>query len=313
MNDLVPVRPATIPADVADLVHASIAPGTRRVYASVLGNLNRWRDGRTLNDALLAAHLADLHRRNRSPSRCALTVAAVNLVAKLNQRPSPAGLLTERTLAGIRRSWAPTEPPVQGVRHERVLVLTDMIAQEGTNRSLRDASLIALGADALLRTAEIAALEVPDLAREPDGTGRLTLRRSKTDQESRGKVLFVGQPTMNLLRRYLEATAVRDGRLFRSLNRAEKVSGPGLSARSVRTIIQSRLCQYGVDGRVSGHSLRIGTARSLAAAGAGLAALMEVGRWKSPTMPAHYARGELAGRGAVARLLYHADGNGEDS
>ena len=28
------------------------------------------------------------------------------------------------------------------------------------------------------------------------------------------------------------------------------------------------------------------------------------GRWQSPSMPAHYARAELAERGAVARFFY---------
>ena len=49
--------------------------------------------------------------------------------------------------------------------------------------------------------------------------------------------------------------------------------------------------------RVSGHSLRVGAAQSLAAAGAGLVQMQQAGRWQSPAMPAHYAA-----RGAVATL-----------
>ena len=62
-----------------------------------------------------------------------------------------------------------------------------------------------------------------------------------------------------------------------------------------------------VAGRVSGHSLRVGSAQSLAAAGAGLVELQEAGDWQAPTMPAHYARHQLAARGAVAKLRYQAD------
>ena len=57
-------------------------------------------------------------------------------------------------------------------------------------------------------------------------------------------------------------------------------------------------------GRVSGHSLRVGSAQSLAAAGAGLVELQEAGDWQAPTMPAHYARHQFAARGAVAKLRY---------
>ena len=43
-------------------------------------------------------------------------------------------------------------------------------------------------------------------------------------------------------------------------------------------------------------------AQSLASAGAELVEMQIVGRWKSPGMPARYARAEIAGRSAVARL-----------
>ena len=77
-----------------------------------------------------------------------------------------------------------------------------------------------------------------------------------------------------------------------------------LGARSIRSIIAKRAA--GVAGRVSGHSLRVGSAQSLAAAGADLVELQEAGDWQAPTMPAHYARHQLAARGAVAKLRYSA-------
>ena len=55
-------------------------------------------------------------------------------------------------------------------------------------------------------------------------------------------------------------------------------------------------------GRFSGHSPRIGMARDLVASGEGVAALQVAGRWTSAQMPAHYARAELAAKGAVARF-----------
>ena len=39
---------------------------------------------------------------------------------------------------------------------------------------------------------------------------------------------------------------------------------------------------------------------------AGLVELQEAGDWQAPTMPAHYARHQLAARGAVAKLRYQA-------
>ena len=60
--------------------------------------------------------------------------------------------------------------------------------------------------------------------------------------------------------------------------------------------------EAGIGGRVSGHSLRIGAAQSLAERDVSLAELQRAGRWKSPAMPGYYVRGQEASRGAVARL-----------
>lgn len=75
-----------------------------------------------------------------------------------------------------------------------------------------------------------------------------------------------------------------------------------LTAQTIRAIIRGWAREAGVTGRVSGHSLRVGSAQSLVSAGATLPELQQAGRWLSPEMPARYARGQLAGQGAVARL-----------
>ena len=53
---------------------------------------------------------------------------------------------------------------------------------------------------------------------------------------------------------------------------------------------------------ISGHSLRVGSAVSLAQAGATVVDMQVAGRWKSSQMLAHYAKAELAERGAIARF-----------
>ena len=69
--------------------------------------------------------------------------------------------------------------------------LADGIAANG-GRSLagpRDAALIQVMSDALLRVSEAVALDVADVQRQVDGT--VTVRSSKTDQEGRGHVRFL--------------------------------------------------------------------------------------------------------------------------
>ena len=57
---------------------------------------------------------------------------------------------------------------------------------------------------------------------------------------------------------------------------------------------------------MSGHSLRVGGAQSLAAAGSSVVEMQTAGRWLPPSMPGHYARGQLTARAAVAKLRYGA-------
>ncbi len=84
----------------------------------------------------------------------------------------------------------------------------------------------------------------------------------------------------------------------------------GLSEISVRKDIKKYVAEVGMKGYYSGHSFRVGTAQTLARRGATLTQMQTVGRWKSSEMPAAYCRNELAGRSAVATLLYR-DGGGD--
>ena len=230
------------------------------------------------------------------------TVAAIRFRAKLTGTEIPVGPATARVLAGFRRAGRTRgRGQVEGVRWEQADAAAALAVNEETKLSgLRDAAILAVASDALLRVSELAALTVADI----DMTEQtLTVQRSKTDQEGTGAVLFLGKPTIQRVQVWLTAAGIREGALFRALTKGGKVRA-GLSARSLRTIIAKRSKAAGVLGRVSGHSLRVGSAQSLAAAGASVVEMQQAGRWKSPAMPGQYARKQMARRGAVARLRY---------
>jgi len=132
--------------------------------------------------------------------------------------------------------------------------------------------------DAMHRVSECAALDVQDLDVQGDGSGRLTIRASKTDQEGEGAVQYVGEPTVRRVRAWLAAAGFDAGPLFRSVRRGGHPTNDRLSDRAVRKIIARRAADAGVEGRVSGHSLRVGAARSLAVAGASVVDMQTVGR-----------------------------------
>ena len=128
----------------------------------------------------------------------------------------------------------------------------------------RDAALIQVMSDALLRVSEAAALDVADVQRQADGSGTVTVTGSKTDQEGRGHVRYLGAPTMQRLSAWLSgAGIVNGGPLFRQVLKDGATVTGRLGARSIRAIIAKRAADAGIAGRVSGHSLRVGSAQSL--------------------------------------------------
>ena len=285
-----------------------VAPNTRRAYLSALRGLHAWlrerRAGQALDDAALAEYLAVLAVQRRCVSSAAQVVAAVKWRAKSHGVASPAGAKAAEALKHYRKS-APAGPgQVRGISWEEADRMRDLAAAAGTARGLRDTALIAMTSDALLRVSEVSNVQIRDVEFEADGSARLLVRRSKTDRRGRGAVLFLGPPTARLVREWMTAAKIEQGALFRRINRAGAVSQHGMGAASVRRVIVQRAKAAGVDGRVSGHSLRVGSAQSLSKRGAGLVAMQRAGRWASPDMPAGYTRSQAAAEGAVARLRH---------
>ena len=165
-------------------------------------------------------------------------------------------------------------------------------AEQARRRGLVDIALVGLMRDCLLRRSEAAALVWGDISRNDDGSGRLFISVSKTDQEGDGTLLFISGQTM------------------RDLDNIRQGGGPdqpvfGLHPKSIGKRITAAAEAAGMTGNFTGHSARVGMARDLARAGEELPALMTAGRWKGAEMVARYIARESAGRGAVAR--FHQD------
>ena len=287
------------------LLFASLSLNTRRAYEGALRAFDAATAGHEITDGLVADYLSGRFAAGRSPSACALTLAALRFRAKLRGTRAPIGRLTERVLVGIRRKGRDRgRGQVGGVGFAQATAVAVQAAACGDLSGLRDAALIDTMSDGLLRAGEAAALRIDDLTIQPDGSGHLRIRSSKTDPHGRGAVVYLGAPTVARVRAWLEAAGLEDGPVFPRLFRNDSIGQTGLSTNAVRRILKRRCAEAGIEGNISGHSLRVGGAQSLAAGGADLVELQHAGRWLSPQMPAHYARAQFAARGAMARLKY---------
>jgi len=144
--------PDIVEPDVTGLIHASISPNTLRAYRGALERLDDWLADRAVDDNTLAGYIAHLHLQGLSASTISLAVAAVRFRARMLGCSNPAGPITENTLAGIRRSsHGRGYGQVAGVTWEEADLAVDNAVAEGSLRGLRDAALISVASDALLR------------------------------------------------------------------------------------------------------------------------------------------------------------------
>ncbi len=234
----------------------------------------------TLRAAASAVSYA--HRAADLDDPCAsleVKTALKSAARKAGRDQRQAEALTSEALQKIRETALLPRPRVHG-RMEST--------QAAARRGLVDVAMMSLMRDAMLRVSEAAAVRWGDLRTAPDGTGRLVIRRSKTDAEGETVVLFVSRPTMDDLEA-MRAGAADDESMF------------GLGTNQIARRIKSAARAAGLGEGFSGHSPRVGMAQDLARAGTELPRLMTAGRWRSPRMPAHYIRNETAARGAVAQ------------
>ena len=289
------------------LVEASVSPNTRRAYAGALRRLDAWLDGRVLDDANLAAYVAELHDAGRASSSASVAVAAACFRAKLAGDPNPAGQRTARVLAGYRRTAAERgrgqAGPFSASDLAAVLatchrsrrrgrgVESDEVAAE---RGRVDAVIAGLLFMAGMRRSEVSALRWSDVVDATEGDGVLVrVRLSKTNQEGEvNDVRFVKDGV---------ARAIRTLRATTSPEPAERVVP--LSAQMIGLRFTAAAQAAGVERRVTAHSGRVGLASELTSRGASTTDVMLAGNWKTSRMVAHYSAGATAERGAVARYL----------
>ena len=169
-------------------------------------------------------------------------------------------VVRECDLRGNRyRGVGRASPPSRCHRRGRVIVVAVAIAS--------------LLSDAGLRRSEAAALTWADIERAADGSGRVTVRRSKTDQAGQGAILYVTAATTAAL------DAIRQGA-------PDAAPVFGLSAGQIGRRIAAAAA--GLGAGYSGHSGRVGLAVRMTAKGAPTHAVMLAGRCHSPppTRPA---------------------------
>ena len=176
----------------------TLSENTKRVYRSALEGLNERLAGRCVCDEHLSEVLAQMSALGLSESALRIAVAAVNKEAELAGLESPCGRSTTTVLrAHARKAPPPRQATAIDWPAADLAAALASKAQRPGLVGLRDAALIGVMSDAALRVSEASAINVADLARREDGSATLLIRRSKTDQDGHGAVLYLGESTMD--------------------------------------------------------------------------------------------------------------------
>ena len=151
-----------------------------------------------------------------------------------------------------------------------------------TARGQVDIALCSVLSDGGLRRSEAAALTWGDVEIAADGSGRVRIVRSKTDQEGEGEVVAITASTVQAL------DAIRNGA-------GAEDSVFGMSESTIARRVKSAAAAAGLGDQFSGHSGRVGLAQRMTAAGASAQTVMVQGRWKNAGTVARYTKGNQAG------------------
>ncbi|MCJ2087272.1 site-specific integrase [Methylobacterium sp. E-005] len=244
----------------------------------------------------------------RAASTLGRRMAAIRHAHKLAGLPDPTEDEGVRAaIRGARRKVGVA--PVQKAAATADVLTALLMRCPDTLAGKRDRALLALGFAGAFRRSELVALDVEDLREDPEGL-RITVRRSKVDQEGRGfeKAIPHGRfiRPVALVREWLDAAGITAGPVFRPVSRSGNVRSPDpgsgkpprLTTQAVADIIKGYCTAAGLDASTFGaHSLRAGYITTAAERGADLARIMDQSGHRDPRTVVGYIRRANAFKG----------------
>lgn len=261
-----------LPAAVRQFIQASLSENTQRAYDNDIQQYHRW-GGRIPSSPDKVAKYLAANANSLSLSTLARRVVSIGRAHEAFGLPSPARANVVRaTLQGIRR--------MNGSAQRRVAPITlddlqTMVHGLRGVKGLRDKALLLTGFAGAFRRSELVSIRVEDIAFVQQGM-IVHLARSKTDQLGNGRKVPIPYMRGHIcpvkaMKMWLRKAGLRDGAVFRHVNRHGHVLTRSLSPQSVALIVKERVNVIGLNADdFSGHSLRAGLVTSAARSGASI-------------------------------------------
>ena len=280
---------------------AAFAPATLKNYRMILRLFGEWCDKRghsaepPISPTTVAAWIDDMG------GKLAATTIETRLwgIAELHRShflPTPTThRLVELALKGVKRKYGAASRQAPPLGKKEVLAAIGRLGN--TRLEMRDKALLWIATDTWCRASEICSFRVKDLQRQDDGSSLLFVSRSKTDQSGQGAYAFLSEHGTEAVVAWIEEAGLKaDQPILTKSQRGgnETQMDPATLSRIIRR------CTGRKD--VSAHSTRVGGVQDAFRLGCDLSSIMVAGRWRSPEMPARYARRLLASQSAAAQV-----------
>jgi integrase len=308
------MRLAALAEETRAFLVAAKAPSTRRAYAADWDHFDAWCRRHALaslpaTPETVAFYITDLAASHK-PATLRRRLTVISRAHQAASHSSPASMqeaLVSETLKGIRRTVGTAQGGKRPLLTEQV---RGMIRALPKNlQGVRDRALLLIGFAGGFRRSELASLTVEDITVTDDGL-IIRLRRSKTDQEGRGREVAVPYGShpetcpVRAYREWLAAGDFADGPIFREVDRHARVQGHALHKDSIGSIVKRAAARIGLDpADYAGHSLRAGLATQAYLNGASeLAIMQQTGHRSLATVRKYIRQGSLFRDNPAARL-----------
>ena len=298
--------PATLAGEqhrrVADALENAQSENIRRNYAGQYRKFRAWCEREkqsvlTASPEVVAAYATELMDDGKSMSTVRLAVSAIVDAHKRVGLESPVNAGVTETLRGLARQVGVSQKQAKPLDADALAAIRataftprrsrgGSLESEGTalKRGRLEVALASVLSDEGLRVSEAAQLRWRDVLNAESGAGLVYIERSKTGQAGEGAYVVITPDTLLALEQLRQdsETWSDDAPVF------------WLSMSQISRRVDSMARAAGLGEGYSGHSGRVGLAIRMTRRGAPLQAVQTHGRWKSPSMPARYTRGEKA-------------------
>jgi integrase/recombinase XerD len=275
-------------------LEGAYAPSTMRSYYSDVEAFEKWSHSQGLSPfpASVDAVCRFLEAQGRAvgPSTVRRRLYGIRKAHRLLDLPDPTRHEDVNLALRKARRMKPNRPKqAKGMTREYLEQFLEV--QPDTPLGLRNRAMLSLGYDLLARRSELVALRTEDVAWRKDGTMRVLIRRSKTDQLGEGRIAFTSKRSAQLLEAWLDYRGMYIEPLFCPVYQGKAINrqvSDMVVRRLIRKAAESAGLAPSVARQFSGHSMRVGAAQDLLSAGHDTAAIMHAGGWKSVNVLARY-------------------------